>query len=88
VRWNKGYNPDIIFISENIKQQTFKQVCNHIPRSQHRPILFKTTSRIRFQRRYNFQKANWLKFSEEVDIKVKTLAATVENYGKFVEIVK
>lgn len=37
-RWRRGYNPDNIFISESVIQQTSKFVENHMPRSQHRPI--------------------------------------------------
>ncbi|XP_050066097.1 uncharacterized protein LOC126555181 [Aphis gossypii] len=63
-RWKRGYNPDLIFVSNALKQQAIKQVERHIPRSQHRPISCEITHKIRanttpFRRRFNFQKANW-----------------------------
>ena len=66
--WQKGYNPDICFASENIAPNCHKLVCTPIPHSQHRPIGVKISSlvnstTIRFRRRFNFKKANWLTYS-------------------------
>jgi len=33
-RWQKGSNPDLIFVSSNISQQSVKNVCNPIPNTQ------------------------------------------------------
>lgn len=46
-RWRRGYNPDLIFVSNPLKQQTVKRVEKHIPRTQHRPNLCEITHKIR-----------------------------------------
>lgn len=92
-RWKKGYNPDIIFVSYSLKQQAIKRVERHIPRSQHRLISCEITHKIRanttqFRRRFNFQKANWLDYSNTLDTKISHLTATSDRYDTFVDIVK
>ncbi|KAL4154014.1 hypothetical protein QTP88_001847 [Uroleucon formosanum] len=80
-RWKRGYNPDLIFVSNALKQQAIKRVERHIPRSQHSPISCEITHKIRanttaFRRRFNFQKANWLDYSISLDIEISRLTAT------------
>lgn len=58
-RLKRGYNPDNIFVSENIEQLCTKQIAQTI---QHRPIIYEIVTAVRgnevsFRRRYNFKKA-------------------------------
>lgn len=92
-RWQRGYNPDLLFVSDNIAQQCQKSVCSPIPNTQHRPIMCRILPIIRpqetgFRRRYNFKKADWPKFSRMLDEKVQTIAPVPEEYEHFVELVK
>ncbi|XP_047989047.1 uncharacterized protein LOC125228503 [Leguminivora glycinivorella] len=92
-RWKRGYNPDLIFASERISKQCIKSVCEVIPRTQHRPIVCKTYAAIRprtvpFRRRFNFAKADWESYAEELDHLIADLEPTSENYAEFVELVK
>lgn len=91
-RWRRGYNPDLLFVSESVAQQCHKSVCSPIPKTQHRPIMCQLLPVIRpqetrFRRRYNFRKANWSKFSEMLDEKVRTIPAVPEEYERFVDVV-
>lgn len=66
-RWRRGYNPDIIFVSKNIRPQALKNVNKPIPLSQHRPISCEVLARIRplkvpFKRRFNFTRQTGLLF--------------------------
>lgn len=38
-RWKKGYNPDLIFVSESISQLCTKKMGDLIPNTLHRPII-------------------------------------------------
>ena len=92
-RWKRGYNPDLIFVSNSLKQQAIKRVERHIPRSQHRPISCEITHKIRanptpFRRRFNFQKANWLDYSNSLDTEISHLTTTNDQYDTFVDTVK
>lgn len=91
--WKKGYNPDLIFTSTAIENRCVKKVYRPIPRTQHRPIGISVysdlkTPKIPFKRRFNFKKADWAEYANQLDIKVQNLAATPKNYDTFVECVK
>jgi hypothetical protein len=92
-RWKRGYNPDIIFVSKNIRQQAIKYFNKPIPHSQHHPISCKVLDRIRpfkvpFKRRFNFIKANWSAFSRNLDSELKSFPAYHTQYDSFIEIIK
>nr|XP_060616102.1 uncharacterized protein LOC132765855 [Anolis sagrei ordinatus] len=92
-RWHRGYNPDLLFVSDSIVQQCTKSVGPPIPNTQHRPIicqLFPTIrpQEVRFKRRYNFRKADWTKFSDMLDDMITSVAPIPEEYEHFIEIVK
>ncbi|XP_062827550.1 uncharacterized protein LOC134296452 [Anolis carolinensis] len=92
-RWKRGYNPDLIFVKESIIQQCIKRVLNPIPNTQHRPICYVAYAAIRpksvpFRRRYNFNKANWTKFTETLEAAISDIEPSTENYDLFVEAVK
>ena len=92
-RWRRGYNPDLVFVSNNIANQCEKVVLDPIPHSQHRPIGLKVNAVTRprevpFRRRFNLKKANWEKFAEGLDSFIQELPASPSNYDTFVEMVK
>jgi len=92
-RCGRGYNPDIIFVSSNIKQQCKKKVEAPIPNSQHRPITCQINAIIHPEnvpmiRRYNFKKANWENFKTQLDTEINKITPIPENYGQFTKLVK
>lgn len=91
--WKKGYNPDLIFVSESISQLCTKKMGDPIPNTQHRPIICQIEAVVRpnivpFQRRFNFIKAKWNLFSEALDSDIDNLEPLPEHYESFVEKVK
>ena len=80
-RWRRGYNPDLVFVSNSIASQSEKVVHDPIPRTQHRPIGVKINAivmpqSVPFRRRFNLKKANWEKFAEDLDCSVKESASS------------
>lgn len=60
-RWRKNYNPDLIFVSENVAHQCLKSVGMPVPSPQRQPVLCEITAAVlpqvvKFQRRYNLKK--------------------------------
>lgn len=85
-RWRRGYNPDLVFISNNRWQVFQRNVLDHISRSQHRPVEVNTRPIVKpiafdYLHRFNFKKAYWASFTEEMEIRTNTLAPTPENYA-------
>ena len=69
-----------------------KLVLQPIPRTKHRPIGIKINAAVMpktvpFQRRFNYTKANWQVFSEELESHAGNLEPTPTNYDKFIELV-
>jgi len=92
-RWKRGYNPDNIFVSENIEQLCTKRIAQPIPRTQHRPIICEIDTAIRgievpFRRRYNFKKAKWKNFTNELENIITTIEPTPSEYDHFIKKVK
>lgn len=80
-------------MNEGIAAQCVKEIDKPVPNTQHRSIQCKVKSVIRthtitFKRRYNFKKANWKTFSEDLDEKVKNIAPVSTNYDLFIDTVK
>ncbi|XP_068082647.1 serine-protein kinase ATM [Anabrus simplex] len=80
----RGYNPDLISVSDAISQQCVKSVCKPIPNTQHRPIMcqvFLTVhpQSVPFRRRYNFKKADWLKYTKRLDEMVADIERVPED---------
>ena len=91
--WKKGYIPDLVFVSSKILDICEKSVLDPIPRTQHHPICVTvnpiivpqpTTSR----RRFNLKKANWDRFSTELDAAIEEVNSVPENYGRFIELLR
>jgi len=92
-KWKKGYNPNVICVSDMIAPQCTREIGRPIPLTQHRPILCKVTAVIKpcdtpFLRRYNFQKAYWYTFTKALDDAVAALEPVNENYEPFTKLVK
>ena len=90
--WHRGYNPDLIFTSQNISSLCKKRVHDPIPHTQHRPISCQIQAAISpvvvpFRRRFNFRKANWRDFSEYVESKLTNVEPIPQNYDLFVDII-
>jgi len=70
-RWHKGYNPDLVFVTDRISTMSVKEIGNVILNSQQRPILkiigaIQPTT-VPFKRCFNFKRANWDSFSAKID---------------------
>ena len=94
-RWKRGYNPDLIMTTEEVHDNSKKNVYSPIAHTQHRPIGVCITpviqaKEIPMRRRFNFKKANWTSFETTLDqlINERELDPTVENYNTFIEIIK
>ncbi len=92
-RWQRGYNPDLSFVSTSISHQSEKLVIEAIPKTQHRPIAIKikaavTPQEVPFRRRYNLKKADWRGYAKSLDVGIQNLPPSPDNYDTFVSIVK
>ena len=92
-RHKRGYNPDLLFASQEIAPNCNKITLDAVPRSQHCSIALKTSPLISpqntyFKRRFNFRKANWKGFKAESDSLISRLKPKPENYDKFVKLLK
>src|SRR6195952_2869994 len=95
-RWKKDYNPDLCIVSMDDDFQplkTARKVLSGFPHSQHRPSVLTIGTEIPIvnsipKPRWNFQKANWLKFATIVDNNLRRIAPVHENYDIFVSAVK
>lgn len=90
-RWRKGYNPVNIFKSEHITNQATKAIKDPIPRTQHRPITSHTTAAVKpktvpFKRCFNFKRAQWKSFAEDLDTEIVKINLDPESYEEFVEL--
>uniref|UniRef100_H3B2D4 Endonuclease/exonuclease/phosphatase domain-containing protein n=1 Tax=Latimeria chalumnae TaxID=7897 RepID=H3B2D4_LATCH len=92
-RWRRSYNPDLAFVDSNIEVMCKKDVLEPIPHTQHRPVTIRVTAAIApnlvpMHRCFNFKKADWGGFSEDLDKKVTRIDPTPENYDLFVNALR
>ena len=92
-RWHKGYNPELVFVTDRISKMSVKDIGDPIPKSQHRPVILRILGAVRptnvpFKRRFNFKKADWESFSTEIDAKICKLDPVSENYDGFITMIK
>ena len=71
-RRKSGYNPDIAFVNQTIDSLCKKGVLDPVPRTQHRPISVSvhaavTPTIVLNQRRFNFQKADYISFITDLE---------------------
>lgn len=89
--WNREYNPDLCFSTQNTQNQPVhicRRVLENFPHSQHRPVVYEMGIQIPIIRsiprpRWNFQKADWTKFSLELDKIMRWIPAEPGNYDRF-----
>ena len=85
-RWEKGYNPDLMFDIINIGNMCEKSILDPIPHTQHRPICVTPVTvppHTPFRRHFNLRKAEWLGYSTQVDQNFDEVDNTPEGYEKF-----
>ena len=91
--WKRGYDPDIIFVSESIANMCGKSVMEPIPHTQHRLICTRANPVVvahptPFRRRFNLRKADWDSYSTELDKLIEDVEPIPENYDGFVDKVR
>ncbi|XP_071476748.1 uncharacterized protein [Diadema antillarum] len=92
-RWRRGYNPDLILVSSNLAPMSTKLVLDPIPKSQHRPVGLLLQAVVQpeitpMRWRFNFKKADWKGFAEDLDKSIGDLEPIPEKYEQFVVKVK
>ena len=92
-RWKAGYNPDIAFVNQTIGSLCKKGVLDSIPRMQHRPISVSvqatvTPAIVPYQRRFNFQKADWICFTTDLENQICNTTPSPKNYKLFTNLVQ
>lgn len=87
-------NPDLCFVSRCLLRNdgVKRFVLDDFPRSQHRPIFIKIGLSIHLvnsypKPRWNFSKAKWNEFSNEMDYIINKIPPKVKNYGRFIKLV-
>ena len=90
-RWNSTTTQDLAFA--NISSSPERLALNSFPKSQHRPSLILPVNPIRpipskAVKRWNFRRANWLRFTRLVDIKIRRLpepaSSDLHLFAKFI----
>ena len=92
-RWKRGYNPDLIFVTESIANMCGKSVMKPIPHTQHLPICERANPVVvahptSFRRCFKLRKADWNGYSTELDKLIENVEPIPENYGGFVDNVR
>ncbi|KAI5732229.1 hypothetical protein M8J77_023660 [Diaphorina citri] len=89
--WNRGYNPDLCFVSTNEHNQplhALRIVLSNFPRSQHRIVIVDIGISIPLvisypRPRWNFKKADWKSFAQKLDKCLGWIPPTSKNYNRF-----
>ncbi|KAK4311281.1 hypothetical protein Pmani_016968 [Petrolisthes manimaculis] len=92
-RWRRGYNPDLAFITSRYYTSFGKSIGNPIPRTQHNPVIITTKPVIRPQPsnlkpRFNFRKANWDGFTNDLDESIPLIPPLPEQYETFQALIQ
>ena len=87
-RWNTGTNPDLSVISSSISNIARRAILAQFPRSQHCPVLTDISLSIPIiescpKNRWNFDKADWMKFQAELEHVITFIPVKVGNYDRF-----
>ncbi|CAK1594808.1 unnamed protein product [Parnassius mnemosyne] len=94
-RWKRDYNPDLTFTTCDINRtplQTTRRILSDVPNSQHRPVLVEVGIKIPLTNsmplpRWNLHKADWPKFSADMDAAIRWIPHCAENYKKFTKLI-
>jgi len=94
-RWNKGYNPDLCFVTRDSEHRplgTIRTVLPAFPRSQHRPVILNIGLQVPIipsipKPRWNFQKGNWANFKLQLDNDIRWIPPVPQNYSRFTNLV-
>ncbi|KAL4083147.1 hypothetical protein QTP88_028477 [Uroleucon formosanum] len=94
-RWNREYNPDLCFVSvttNNLPMAASRTVMNDFPNSQHRPILIEIGLQIPLINstpypRWNFNKAAWEDYANELDKCIRFIPPKRSNYNRFLGLI-
>lgn len=89
--WRQEYNPDLCFVStdkEGKALATTRRVLRDFPHSQHRPAVMEVGTQIPIitslpRPRWNFRRADWPRFSTDLDKCLGWIPPTSENYERF-----
>ncbi|XP_061716612.1 uncharacterized protein LOC133524543 [Cydia pomonella] len=93
-RWNRCYNPDLVFTSKDensLPVPAKKSILDDFPNSHHRPILLEIGLKIPLVQsypgpRWNFQKADWNQYAQKLDERIRWIepqnSAFLEGIGK------
>jgi len=90
-----GSNPDLCFVSsdsEGCPLPVSRTVLSAFPSSQHRPVTYGIGLNVPIvssvpRPRWNFRKANWVKYSKLLDAAVRFIPPTPNNYDRFNNLV-
>jgi len=93
---DKDYTPDLSIISRsthNDNTMATRLVLENFPHSQHRPVVIDYGLHIPLMRsipkpRWNFRRADWGRYADELDHIVQFIPPIMNNYDRFVEAVK
>lgn len=94
-RWNRAYNLDLCFISterNGASLPTQRRVLGDFPNSQHRPVVIEVGYQIQTIKsipkpRWNFQKADWISFTKNIDDSIRWIPPSSRNYSRFPKLV-
>ncbi len=89
--WKKWSNPDLAFVSEERASQFTRKILPAIPKSQHRPVQISIQALIeptttKYLPRFNFRKARWSDFTDEIEGTIDSIGPIAENYDSFTHL--
>lgn len=90
--WRQEYNPDLCFVSSDHSNKPLaisRKVLGEFPHSQHRPVLIEVGTQIPIinsipKPRWNFNKANWFNYTDDLDKCLGLIPPISQNYYRFV----
>lgn len=95
-RWRKDYTPDLSITSRNTLDGptiVTRHILGDFPHSQHRPVFLEYGLKVPLIRslpkpRWDFRKAKWVEYVNELDHVIQWIPPTVKCYERFIGAVK